>query len=245
MKRRFGPWVAALLLCAAPAVAISPAIHPTESGPTGYFTLYSGQNAPDGEWTFSLYYNNWDRIIEANNEDLDFDVDWHRLSLSAGYAITDRFELSASLPYEDFTVDNTPGDFGDRGSGLGNFRVNGKWQFAGDDISGAGVTLFVEAPTGDKDVASDDPGFGAVFGWNNANWLFNVGYREPGDYENGERRLGDDAAVAEWLLELAHVAVVPGGAFGAPGHLRLSYAVSVEQIDDALARMARAAAQLA
>jgi aspartate aminotransferase len=38
--------------------------------------------------------------------------------------------------------------------------------------------------------------------------------------------------------------VVPGGAFGAPGHLRLSYAVSVEQIDEALRRFARVVAQL-
>jgi aspartate aminotransferase len=60
----------------------------------------------------------------------------------------------------------------------------------------------------------------------------------------GERVLADDAAIAEWLLEHAHVAVVPGGAFGAPGHLRLSYAVSLEQIDQAMDRIDRAVATL-
>jgi aspartate aminotransferase len=60
----------------------------------------------------------------------------------------------------------------------------------------------------------------------------------------GERVLADDAAIAQWLLESAHVAVVPGGAFGAPGHLRLSYAVSLAQIDEALARIGRAVAKL-
>lgn len=56
--------------------------------------------------------------------------------------------------------------------------------------------------------------------------------------------LSDDAAVAAWLLDKAHVAVVPGAAFGAPGHMRLSYAVSVENIDKALARIGDAVALL-
>lgn len=59
------------------------------------------------------------------------------------------------------------------------------------------------------------------------------------------RQLVNDLDVAAWLLDEAHVAVVPGSAFGAPGHMRLSYAVSVEQIDRALARIASALASLA
>lgn len=59
------------------------------------------------------------------------------------------------------------------------------------------------------------------------------------------RQLVNDLDIAAWLLDEAHVAVVPGSAFGAPGHMRLSYAVSVEQIDRALARIASALASLA
>jgi aspartate aminotransferase len=33
--------------------------------------------------------------------------------------------------------------------------------------------------------------------------------------------------------------VVPGVAFGAPGHLRISYATSMDRIDEGLKRMAR------
>lgn len=53
-------------------------------------------------------------------------------------------------------------------------------------------------------------------------------------------RLGlkDDVALSELLLEKAGVAVVPGTAFGAPGHIRLSYATSMEALDEALRRMA-------
>ncbi|MBI5514885.1 MAG: pyridoxal phosphate-dependent aminotransferase [Deltaproteobacteria bacterium] len=56
--------------------------------------------------------------------------------------------------------------------------------------------------------------------------------------------LSDDLQVTRWLLDEAHVAVVPGSAFGAPGHLRLSYAVGSAAIDEALARLGRAVATL-
>lgn len=49
----------------------------------------------------------------------------------------------------------------------------------------------------------------------------------------------DSGAVAKQLLEREHVAVTPGDAFGAPGHLRLSYATSMDRIDEGLKRLAR------
>ena len=45
--------------------------------------------------------------------------------------------------------------------------------------------------------------------------------------------------LARSLLEKAHVALVPGEAFGAPGFLRLSYATSIERIDEGLRRLNR------
>jgi aspartate aminotransferase len=47
----------------------------------------------------------------------------------------------------------------------------------------------------------------------------------------------DSTALSEKLLEEAHVAVVPGQAFGTEDHVRISYATSVEQIDKGLARL--------
>jgi aspartate aminotransferase len=52
----------------------------------------------------------------------------------------------------------------------------------------------------------------------------------------------DDNAFAEFLINEAGVAVVPGSAFGAPGHMRLSFATATETLKDALARMQRALA---
>jgi aspartate aminotransferase len=43
--------------------------------------------------------------------------------------------------------------------------------------------------------------------------------------------------LSKLLLEKAHVALVPGEAFGAPGYLRLSYATSLERIDEGLRRL--------
>jgi aspartate aminotransferase len=39
------------------------------------------------------------------------------------------------------------------------------------------------------------------------------------------------------LLQEAKLAVIPGGAFGADEHVRLSYAVSMEDIEEALNRL--------
>jgi aspartate aminotransferase len=50
----------------------------------------------------------------------------------------------------------------------------------------------------------------------------------------------DDTSFSEYLLEKSGVAVVPGIAFGAPGHVRLSFACALETLQDAVGRMATA-----
>jgi aspartate aminotransferase len=52
--------------------------------------------------------------------------------------------------------------------------------------------------------------------------------------------VSDDNDFAEFLINDAGIAVVPGSAFGAPGHFRLSFAAATETLKDALARMQRA-----
>jgi aspartate aminotransferase len=49
----------------------------------------------------------------------------------------------------------------------------------------------------------------------------------------------DDSAFAEYLLVEGGVAVVPGSGFGAPGHMRISFACSLRTLEDALARIRR------
>jgi aspartate aminotransferase len=53
-------------------------------------------------------------------------------------------------------------------------------------------------------------------------------------------RHGDDVELATWLLEEKLVATVPGTPFGAPGHLRLSYATGDETIAEGCERISAA-----
>lgn len=49
--------------------------------------------------------------------------------------------------------------------------------------------------------------------------------------------LKDDIVLSELILEKAHVAVVPGTEFGAPGFIRLSYAANLETLEKAIERL--------
>lgn len=60
------------------------------------------------------------------------------------------------------------------------------------------------------------------------------------EYASEGKRFADDFELADFLLEEAQVAVVPGSAFGAPGHVRLSYATSDELITEGVSRIAEA-----
>ena len=52
-------------------------------------------------------------------------------------------------------------------------------------------------------------------------------------------RLGiqTDVQLSEYLIEKANVAVVPGSAFGAPGYIRISFATSMEILEEAMHRL--------
>jgi len=56
--------------------------------------------------------------------------------------------------------------------------------------------------------------------------------------------LKDDFQLADYLLEKAKIAVVPGSAFGMAGYLRLSYATSMENIVEGLKRFKEAVEEL-
>ncbi|MDM7460392.1 MAG: aminotransferase class I/II-fold pyridoxal phosphate-dependent enzyme, partial [bacterium] len=77
---------------------------------------------------------------------------------------------------------------------------------------------------------------GAFYAYANVQGL--IGRRYEGQL------LRSSADVAEFLLNIARVATVPGEGFGAPGYLRLSYATSESIIQAGLTRLAEAVAQL-
>lgn len=75
------------------------------------------------------------------------------------------------------------------------------------------------------------PGVSCLPGWGTFYVFANV--------EQAMRTVGaaTDNAFAEFLITEAGVAVVPGEGFGAPGHIRLSFAASAETLEEALRRM--------
>ena len=52
--------------------------------------------------------------------------------------------------------------------------------------------------------------------------------------------LKDTFNISEYFLDCTQVATVPGDGFGAPGHIRFSYATSTEIIETGLARVRKA-----
>ncbi|NVK41614.1 MAG: pyridoxal phosphate-dependent aminotransferase [Oceanospirillaceae bacterium] len=57
---------------------------------------------------------------------------------------------------------------------------------------------------------------------------------------DADDRFENDLDLAEFLLNEAGVALVPGSAFGAPGNMRLSFATSLETLQDAVGRIKKA-----
>jgi len=54
------------------------------------------------------------------------------------------------------------------------------------------------------------------------------------------KNISNDIELAEYLLEEADIAMVPGSAFGAPGYMRISFATSMENLQKGMERLAKA-----
>ncbi|MDY0187707.1 MAG: pyridoxal phosphate-dependent aminotransferase [Syntrophus sp. (in: bacteria)] len=77
---------------------------------------------------------------------------------------------------------------------------------------------------------------GAFYVFPNVSALYGLGF--------GDRKINDSSAMAEYLLEEAEVAVVPGSAFGDDRYIRISYATSMELIEKGLERIGNALTRL-
>lgn len=64
------------------------------------------------------------------------------------------------------------------------------------------------------------------------------------DFSYYAKKLGSDIKLAEYLLEEVKVACVPGSPFGTEGYLRLSYATSMENIEEGIGRIKEAVLKL-
>jgi aspartate aminotransferase len=62
--------------------------------------------------------------------------------------------------------------------------------------------------------------------------------------KHGDVVIKDAKDLCMYLLNVGHVALTPGGAFGAPNYIRLSYATSEDIIKEAVSRISKALGDL-
>jgi aspartate aminotransferase len=93
------------------------------------------------------------------------------------------------------------------------------------------ISLFKEIPN----VHCNNPG-GAFYLFPEVSFYFGKKY--------GETLIKDAKDLCMYLLNVGHVALTPGGAFGAPNYIRLSYATSEENIREAANRIKKSLAEL-
>ncbi|MER3474741.1 MAG: aspartate aminotransferase [Armatimonadota bacterium] len=109
---------------------------------------------------------------------------------------------------------------------------------APDDAVKQMVSAFAERRRVIVDGLNSIPGFrcaqpgGAFYAFPNVSALYGKRW--------GDRVINGSDAFAEYLLEVARVAVVPGSGFGADENIRLSYACSLDTIRNGIARIAQA-----
>lgn len=174
-------------------------VAPSTSGEIGLFTTITGDTLRQGDWSFSIYYNNYDYLAApapefrppSRRDYRDMDLEDSRVSLSLGYGLTDRWELVASIPY--IMLENNAGDlagwvngglrvgeFDD--SGIGSLHVGTKFRLTSlDSPNRVALSLFTDLGTGDEDVTTGDSDWGVGLHWTRGIGTLAATYEITGD----------------------------------------------------------------
>jgi outer membrane protein OmpA-like peptidoglycan-associated protein len=153
---------------------------PTHSGQTGLFETVTADTLRQGNWSFGVYFNDWD-LTAGEARDLappsareyqDLSYDLYRLSASIGVGVTDRWEISAMVPWDRIVSNGGDrvgfingflheGEFNE--TGLGAVRLGTKFLLTPTDApTRFALSAFVDLPTGDDDsgIATGGTDFG-------------------------------------------------------------------------------------
>ena len=172
---------------------------PTSSGLTGLFETVSADTLRRGDWSFGVYFNDYDLLAgpapefaPASARDAeDLSYDHYRLSASIGVGLTDRWEVSAMLPWDRLVANGGDrvgfihgnlfrGEFSE--SGLGNARLATKFTITPIDApTRAALFAFVDLPTGDEDISGGGTGFGLGGALTKGMGSIALSYVMPGD----------------------------------------------------------------
>lgn len=194
---------------------------PSSRGQTGLFEMVTADTLKRGNWAFGIYYNDYDLLAGEANEfappsardpqPLSYDL--YRLSASIGVGITDRWEISAMLPWDRIVANGgdrvgfingalVGGRFTD--SGVGNVKLATKFGLgAQDGPSRFALSAFIDLPTGDDDgpVASGGTDFGFGAHWTGGIVSVAGTYVARGDRDNDDVSVGDISLPNEVRLD--------------------------------------------
>jgi len=183
---------------------------PTHSGQTGLFDTVTADTLRQGNWSFGVYFNDWDLTAgearefapDSAREYQDMSYDLYRLSASVGVGLTDRWEISAMLPWDRIVSngDDRAGfinGFLHEGAftetGLGAVRLATKFGLSPVDADTRfALSAFVDLPTGDDDtgIATGGTDFGIGGHLTRGIGTLSAKYVARGDRENDDDPLG-------------------------------------------------------
>ncbi len=158
---------------------------PTSSGETGLFTTVTANTLHRGDVSFGVYAQNW-RLLAAPARQFafpsarryrDYGYDHDRISASIGFGLTDRWEVSAAMPF-----DRIRGQGGDRAGFINGWLYQGRFSDSGaGDLhvatkvalmptggrSNVALSVFTDLPTGDKNsgISSGNGKYGLGLHW--------------------------------------------------------------------------------
>jgi outer membrane protein OmpA-like peptidoglycan-associated protein len=196
---------------------------PTHSGQTGLFDTVTSDTLRRGTWSFGVYFNDWD-LTAGEARDLappsareyqDMSYDLYRLSASIGVGITDRWEISAMVPWDRIVSNGGDrvgfingalhsGEFNE--SGLGAIRLATKFGLTPvENPTRFALSAFVDLPTGDDDtgIATGGTDFGIGGHVTRGIGSLSGTYVMRGDRENDDplNTLGDAEIANEFHLD--------------------------------------------
>ncbi|HSP35408.1 MAG TPA: OmpA family protein [Thermoanaerobaculia bacterium] len=185
--------------------ALTVFLAPSVSGQTGLFETVTADTLHRGDVSFGIYYNNYNLLAGPAREFAlpsaraykDMSYDLTRLSASAGFGLTDRWEASVMVPF-----DRIEGNGGDRAgwvngwlyrgrfsdSGVGDIRLATKLGFMPADApTRFALSFFAGLPTGSKNsgIGTGSANFGLGGHWTHGIGSIAASYTITGDRSAG------------------------------------------------------------
>ncbi len=192
---------------------------PSSSGQTGLFELVTADTLRARDISFGIYFNDYDLLAgparefarQSAREFQPMSYDLYRLSASLGYGISDRWEITAMLPWDRIVANG-----GDRAgfingwlyqgrvrdSGIGDLRLATKFSVSpADSASRFALSVFTDLPTGDDNsgISTGNGNFGVGVHWTRGVASLAASYKIVGDRDEDNSNVFADLTLPNEL----------------------------------------------